>query len=463
MATNHQRFYDDEASAPFDKEDLIDEEDEEDGLFEFWDAEDTETSEPQRWMAPSLFGNILGRPAAQQPEVRMDDEIQRRGGLTPDFRDASSQGFGRERRVSAQKKVERIETPAYTGKLESAGSFEKRSPGWVEGWRPRRYLVRDRKLLYFQKKSLDRPLAVLDFDLLQYEIHCCWADQQAAAEERQRECDVCGPALPEDFGTFFLKPTEYPNKVFAFRGPLDDMKLLAEIIAQILRTRRAPKLEIEKDLSASNFWRYPFIHDADFRERAESGDIILFRGKGGRCQLLRSLTAGKYDHVAMVLRLEDDSVAILEATGNNGVATIPWMRFVRWGWHQCYQRMAYRKVYFNRDNDQMDALSRYINQIYGANYSLTWDKIFNTKTSFSFDEKGNDNTPPYLRGDTQVRDRTFFCSEVVAACLKRCGVLASARASCTYWPSSFSQYDHETLPLQPDVYIGQEEVLVFGP
>jgi len=459
MAKSRQLFHPNESSAPFDKEDLIDDEDD---PLEFG-GDDTEKNEPRRWMAPSIFANLLGRGTTQQPEVKMDDEIDRRGGP----RDVSPQGFGKEVNVvSKRKKVERADTPKYTGKLEAAGLFEKRSPGWVEGWRPRTYLLRERKLLYFQKNHPDRPLAVLDLDLVQYEIHCCWAEETAAAEERQRNCDVCSPAAPEDFGTFFLKPTEYPKKVFAFRGPLDEMKKLAEIIAHIIRMRFAPKLGQREDavcVSDSNFWRYPFIQEADFRERAECGDILLFRGKGGRCQLLRSLTAGKYDHVALVLRMDDESIAILEATGNNGVMTIPWKQFVRWGWHQCYERMAYRKVYFKRDNDQMDALSRYVNDVYGSSYSLTWDKIFKTKTSFSFDEKGNDNTPDSLRGETQRRDQSFFCSEIVAACLKRCGVLAGARASCTYWPSSFSQYDHESLPLQPGVHIGQEEVLVFSP
>ena len=54
-------------------------------------------------------------------------------------------------------------------------------------------------------------------------------------------------------------------------------------------------------------------------------------------------------------------------------------------------------------------------------------------------------------GEAREQDtsRTFFCSELVAACLKRCGVLAGARDSAQFWPGSFSQHCTEALPLHP--------------
>merc|ERR1719454_1544676 len=61
-----------------------------------------------------------------------------------------------------------------------------------------------------------------------------------------------------------------------------------------LRPQDAPVVTV------SNFWRYPYITEAEFKDQAECGDILLFRGMGGRCQLIRSVTSGKYDHVALI-------------------------------------------------------------------------------------------------------------------------------------------------------------------
>lgn len=477
-------FYGGENDQPFGHEDLIDEEQEE-PLPGIQDEDGNEEppqpgQQQQRWMAPSLFGNLFRNPQgdAQQPEAELVDEAARRGAQA-----SGSMSTGDVKSASFHSRED-------AGKdLEAAGTFQKRSPWWVEGWRPRSYLLKGSKLLYFSKHQLDRPLGVLDFSLVAYEVHCCWGETEAAnPDEGHRACDVCDTTEPEDFGTFFLKPTEYPHKVFAFRGPAEEMKVLAAKVERIIRNCHLELADVQKtagyvqerqpvrqlqELSTSNFWRFPYVSESDFAQAADSGDLLLFRGVGRRCQLIRTVTIGKYDHVALLLRnARSNSLLILEATGTDGVSVVPWKTFVGWGWHKCYERLAFRKVYFKRTSEQMSRLQTYVNSIAGAPYSLTYDKIFKRKTSFVFDEKGCDTTPEEMRNtagsgpdslhpDAAPGPETFFCSELVAACLKRCGVLAGARASSTYWPSSFSQYDMEPLPLHESVHIGAEQVIMF--
>jgi len=456
-------YYRTENEQPFGHEDLMDEDKEEDLADQFHDAQ--EPDEPQqRWMAPSLLGGMFWQTgqSSQQPETVLPDEVARRGGL-PQKADAP--------RRAARKEMD---LPLHRSQIDAVGCFEKRSPWWVEGWRPRSYLLKDGRLLYFPKNRPDRPIGSLDFSLARYEVHCCWAEEAAAEEEARRACDVCDTGVPEDYVTFFLKPQEYPNKVFAFRGPLVDMQALAWKIADLVRTSPTskPRLQDQPSINSSNFWRFPHMSDDDFRGCAECGDLLLFRGTGGRCQLIRCVTTGRYDHVALVLRSQSDNLLVLESTGTDGVALTPWKNFVGWGWHKCYQRIAFRKVYFKRDHTQMQKLQEYVYSILGARYSLTYDKVFKKSKSFSFDSQGFENTPEHVRnqlGDgVDVSDRssvpgpeTFFCSELVAACLKRCGVLEGTRASATYWPSSFSQHDMESLPLHEGVHIGPEQTLYW--
>jgi hypothetical protein len=44
------------------------------------------------------------------------------------------------------------------------------------------------------------------------------------------------------------------------------------------------------------------------------------------------------DHVAMLVRCEDDSIAVIEATGNIGVEINPWKNFVDRDWVSLYKK-----------------------------------------------------------------------------------------------------------------------------
>jgi len=349
-----------------------------------------------------------------------------------------------------------------------AGRFEKRSPWWVEGWRPRTYILSGSKLLYFTEERPDKPLGVLDFRLLRYEVHCCWLQTKSEKEEARRACDVCIMAEPEGWQTFFLKPKSFPNKIFAFRGPEIDIKILASKIAKAMSMPRfkQPALKEQEEVSAKNFWRYPYVGQEEFLSLVESGDILLFRTGQLRSVAQRLVTSSCYDHVGLLLRSEDNQVLMLEALGNYGVGVLPWKDFVKAGWHKCYTRLAFRKVYFSRTTTQLNALQDYVESVIGSHYSLTVKKLLKRRVSREFDKNGKDITPESLLQSETISesggDTTFFCSELVAACLKRCGVLAGARASSQYWPGSFSQHSLEPLPLHEGVYLGQEQIILVN-
>merc|ERR1740121_2673300 len=103
----------------------------------------------------------------------------------------------------------------------SVGVFEKRSPSWVDGWRERRFVLRDRKLLYFRKESPDNPLGVLDFSLVRFELRCFRNEEDVFAlenKEFRRCCDDCESPFPPGWLMFYLRPKAFHQKVFCFRG-----------------------------------------------------------------------------------------------------------------------------------------------------------------------------------------------------------------------------------------------------
>lgn len=256
----------------------------------------------------------------------------------------------------------------------------------------------------------------------------------------------------------------FPQKIFAFRGPSQEVMPLAQKIARTMKTLVEPTTLTEKRvLSQKNFWRYPFIRESDFVKEVESGDVLLFRSKDRMSMTQRMVTGAQYDHACLLLRTQRNEVLLLEATGLHGVSAFPWPNFKAWGWHLCYDRLVYRKVYFPRTPTAMMKLQDFVCAVLGRRYGLTPKKLFSRLESTEFDAQGNEVREPGsgLCPEQVEASPSFFCSELVAACLKRCGVLATNRAAAQYWPGSFSQHSPEPLPLHDHVRLGEEQVIMF--
>jgi len=61
---------------------------------------------------------------------------------------------------------------------------------------------------------------------------------------------------------------------------------------------------------------------------ADTGDLILFKGKTFGSKFQRAFTRGDYDHVSFVLRCTEDEIVLFESTSNNRVGLISWDKFV---------------------------------------------------------------------------------------------------------------------------------------
>jgi len=346
----------------------------------------------------------------------------------------------------------------------------------VDGWRERLYVLRDRKLLYFSPEAPDRPLGILDFGLVRFELRCFQEVEEVYEDENKefrRCCDDCASPLPPGWVLFYLRPLLFQKRIFCFRGTQASLEPLLTKLAAIVTNSAVRSCgswkrdgEAEREVvRVDNFWRYPFIREADFLSEVDSGDLVLFRGTDRAAKLQRAATRSEYDHVGLLLRVASGQVMLLEATGNLGVNMVPWRYFRERGWYRIYDKIAYRKVYFARSPTQMLALKSYIQAVLGSQYSLTVSKLLMHRSiSGEFDENGaalhgGGQQEP---GADETEPRTFFCSELCAACLKRCGVLAGGRASSSFWPGSFSQGAAEPLPLQEHAFVGEEQLILEG-
>lgn len=90
-------------------------------------------------------------------------------------------------------------------------------------------------------------------------------------------------------------------------------------------------------------WRYDRISEEEFLKTADIGDVLLFRGKHFGAKITRGFSKSHFDHVAMVLKFESETntVFMLEATTNKGVAIVRWSNFRLWK-DEFYEHVLYR-------------------------------------------------------------------------------------------------------------------------
>jgi hypothetical protein len=82
----------------------------------------------------------------------------------------------------------------------------------------------------------------------------------------------------------------------------------------------------------------------------------------------RALTRGNFDHVGMVLKFDSDEneVYFVEATGNHGVALNKWSSIKGYiGINKFYERIIFRHVDFERNDDMVENLEKFLKEALG--------------------------------------------------------------------------------------------------
>jgi len=189
------------------------------------------------------------------------------------------------------------------------------------------------------------------------------------------------------------------------------------------------------------------------RERGKTFDVLLFHSRDRFvAQLIRGLTWSNWDHAMVFYR---DPVTgrlfLLEAAQSSvrsGINLIPFSRFedVFYLYKEKYSRIVYREfvlpcgrtVAINKKMDE------FVTKVQGSSYGIS--SLFNF---FGFSEE-------------VTSTRTFFCSELIAASYRYCGLLATHVCTASIYPSHFGK--EYTLPLLKKAYLGeQEDVFEYNP
>ena len=113
----------------------------------------------------------------------------------------------------------------------------------------------------------------------------------------------------------------------------------------------------------------------------------MFKASSAGAALTRTFTHSKYDHVAMILRMEGNlgEVFIIDATGNNGVAICTWSSLRdHIGSNKYYRKVIYRHVDFNRSKQMVKKLDQFLSEVVGKKYDIGPKKLLRKKSESEF-------------------------------------------------------------------------------
>ncbi|CAD8098777.1 unnamed protein product [Paramecium sonneborni] len=175
------------------------------------------------------------------------------------------------------------------------GWLMKKSPKLLVGWQKRYVKIQDGKMQYF--KGLDKFKGCIDFHLISVTI---------------------SPIMKNNEISEIRLELKGIKKIFQFKSTeRNDLKDWYRCIQQhILMTEFYPKMTL---LNHESMWRFERISETYFRKKADTGDILLFRGQSPLSKIQRAFTGDNFDHVALLLRYNNGELFLFESMGQTSI------------------------------------------------------------------------------------------------------------------------------------------------
>ena len=185
-----------------------------------------------------------------------------------------------------------------------------------------------------------------------------------------------------------------------------------------------------------NFYTKYFVKELEFEKRANTGDILIFKGfkMSSKCQ--RFFTRADYDHVALLIR-KNNILYVYESTLEEGCKLRRWKEFVENIWNLLYDKMAYRELLIDAENSlKMKKIRQKIQILCEEFFNFTKNKNYyvNLKrilcgSGFKKDKKDTD----------WEKKKGFSCSALVISSYIKMGIVPYLKNVDEILPGDFSQ------------------------
>eukprot|EP00940_MAST-03C_sp_MAST-3C-sp2_P003071 g3071.t1 len=183
------------------------------------------------------------------------------------------------------------------------------------------------------------------------------------------------------------------------------------------------------------------VHASEVHKFACPGDVLLFRTKSTLSGIQRMVTVSEWDHVGMIT-VRDDSkkLWLLEACGDRVVCLplVPRLKAYAKEYAECIALRRFEKP--ERTKAMLTKLALFTEEVKGKPYSCTPAKLLRRNSMGD--------------GIESEKQEGYFCSELVAAALKKMGFLGRRMANSYFWPGSYNEGGDIEKHLEDGVVLG---------
>ena len=225
-----------------------------------------------------------------------------------------------------------------------------------------------------------------------------------------------------------------------------------------------------------NFCTEYFINYKEFALKANTGDILLFRGYAKESYLQRFITTADYDHVGLLLR-KNNILYVYESTGKDGVKLRPWSEFILYLWYLLYEKMVFRQLKITEEKMKEYNLKQHekynmselidINENNSKNIKKNFYNFLNKKVN-DFIEHTEDKKYSFSKSgfvcDSKMRKNIlnregYSCSELIAACYYHADIITDYFDASNFLPGSYSRSGN--MPFISGFSFGEEYIIDF--
>ena len=228
-----------------------------------------------------------------------------------------------------------------------------------------------------------------------------------------------------------------------------------------------------------NFCKEYFMNCKEFASKANTGDILLFKGYAKESKVQRIITNADYDHVAILVK-KDGILQVYESTGKEGVQLRPWHEFITFLWYLLYDKMSFRalqateeamKTYVTEEINKDLDINEKPNNIDDLNAKEIKEKFYYylNKKVLDFIERTKEKKYAFSKRGflcvssmrkNPVDRKGYSCSELVAVCYYHSGLISDTLEASNYLPGSFSRAGK--VAFKPGFYLGEEFIIDFS-
>eukprot|EP00357_Protocruzia_adherens_P022903 CAMPEP_0114996144 /NCGR_PEP_ID=MMETSP0216-20121206/14138_1 /TAXON_ID=223996 /ORGANISM="Protocruzia adherens, Strain Boccale" /LENGTH=384 /DNA_ID=CAMNT_0002360297 /DNA_START=153 /DNA_END=1307 /DNA_ORIENTATION=+ len=344
-------------------------------------------------------------------------------------------------------------------KLYNPAEEAKTGPGVLhEGWLAKRsgnvllfnkyqdryFRLRSDKVYYYDKKEATQPKGVIEFALFTNTAVRRPTTDRGEVVITEENFEAESALITKD--TLELMLCVYDgdtiDRKFELKAPgIEEWKKwvthLLSVAKDVKKATGGKAIKIGKERS----WKYEHLLETNVNKEARTGDILLFKSRDWKSFAARWASLSEFDHIAMFLRTSETSVSLLEVSKERGVDLTSWDDFVAQKRYAPYDKLVYRALNVDRDQESIEKLQAFVAGSLGKSYRLDAKAVLKQYKSGA-DEEGEG----------------VFPSQLVALCYKQLGLLGDNWAATTYWPVNFSA--SKELKLLRNASLGAE-MLVF--